>query len=108
MYEHEAYDRERSISAAHASARQDERREIETTGEGGQKLHDRFREVFCNAATCLIRPNIFGPQVTALDRFHCTCTYANESMHVPSTTAFQKVPKCPLCLTAEITSGHTL
>ena len=34
MYEHEAYDRERSISAA--SARQDERREIETTGEGGQ------------------------------------------------------------------------
>ena len=33
--------------------------------------HDRFGEVFCNAATCLIRPNIFGPQVTALDRFHC-------------------------------------
>ena len=46
MYEHEAYDRERSISAAHASARQDERREIETTGEGGQKLHMTALERF--------------------------------------------------------------
>ena len=34
MYEHEAYDHELSISAA--SVRQDERREIETTGEAGR------------------------------------------------------------------------
>ncbi len=33
--------------------------------------HDRFREVTSIPATSLIRPNIFGSQVTALDRFHC-------------------------------------
>ena len=38
-------------------------------------------------------------QVTKL---HITMEY------VPSTTAFQKVPKCPPCLTADMTSGHTL
>ena len=33
--------------------------------------HDHFRKVICIPATSLVRPKILGPQVTALDRFHC-------------------------------------
>ena len=41
--------------------------------------HDRFREVICIAATSLMRSSIFGPQVTALDRCHCTVSLLKRS-----------------------------
>ena len=37
---------------------------------------DRFREVTYIPAISVMRPNILGLQVTAVDRFHCNCTVA--------------------------------
>ena len=34
-------------------------------------LSDHSKEVMAIAATSLMRPKIFGPKATGLDRFHC-------------------------------------
>ena len=64
-----------------------------------QTSHDHFREVTYIPATSQIRPNIFGPQLTALHRFHCTkiqWTYSKPASTNHSPTFLYHIPHIQL------------
>ena len=64
--------------------------------------HDRYAGVQCIPATSLVRLNIFGPWVTAIDRFHCsnnihmTQHTHKHAMHTHTKIPLVVVNKCKL------------